>query len=39
MKDFFELRKQMNEDQFGSFFIKFEGIKNPSKNLTIKKTR
>lgn len=31
MKDFFELRKQMNEDQFGSFFIKFEGIKNPSK--------
>lgn len=31
MKDFFELRKQMNEDQFGTFFIKFEGIKNPSK--------
>ena len=31
MIDFFELRKQMNEEQFGTFFIKFEGIKNPSK--------
>lgn len=31
MRDFFELRKQMNEDQFGTFFIKFEGIKTPSK--------
>ena len=31
MVDFFQLRKQMNEEQFGSFFIKFEGIKNPSK--------
>lgn len=31
MRDFFELRKQMNEEQFGTFFIKFEGIKNPSK--------
>ena len=31
MRDFFQLRKQMNEDQFGTFFIKFEGIKNPSK--------
>lgn len=32
MKDFFELRASMiNEDQFGTFFIKFEGIKNPSK--------
>ena len=31
MIDFFQLRKQINEDQFGTFFIKFEGIKNPSK--------
>ena len=31
MRDFFELRKQINEDQFGTFFIKFEGIKNPKK--------
>ena len=31
MRDFFQFRKQMNEDQFGTFFIKFEGIKNPSK--------
>jgi len=31
MKDFFRLRKQLNEDQFGTFFIKFDGIKNPSK--------
>jgi len=31
MIDFFEFRKQINEDQFGTFFIKFEGIKNPKK--------
>ena len=31
VKDFFELRKHINEEQFGTFFIKFEGIKNPSK--------
>ena len=31
VRDFFELRKQINEDQFGTFFIKFEGIKNPKK--------
>ena len=31
MIDFFQLRKELKEDQFGTFFIKFEGIKNPSK--------
>ena len=31
MKDFFQLRKELKEDQFGTFFIKFEGIKNPKK--------
>lgn len=31
MKTFSELRNQINEDQFGTFFIKFEGIKTPSK--------
>ena len=31
MRDFFQLRKELKEDQFGTFFIKFEVIKNTKK--------
>ena len=31
MRDFFELRKELKEEVFGTFHIKIEGIKNPEK--------
>jgi len=31
MRDFFQFRKELREEIFGTFFIKFEGIKKPEK--------